>query len=99
MTGHLADLRRERRLSRERLARLSGVSARTIYRIEHQSVEPHLSTLMALAAILGCRPHELLHTTKRPMRPLGVAKGPDSGMTRYAPGLLIPVSCAGNRDA
>lgn len=48
-TSKLAIYRRKRGLSQEQLSALSGVSARTIQRIEKGTVEAHLATLKLLA--------------------------------------------------
>jgi len=49
----LADYRRKKGLSQEQLAAMSGVSARTIQRIEKGTVDAHGSTLKMLADTLG----------------------------------------------
>jgi len=59
VTSSLETLRRECGLSRERLAALSGVSARTIYRIEHEEARPNLGTLALLAAVFDVEPGDL----------------------------------------
>lgn len=51
-TSPLAIYRRKKGLSQEQLAALSGVSARTIQRIEKGTVEAHLATLKILANCL-----------------------------------------------
>lgn len=51
-TSKLAIYRRKRGLSQEQLSALSGVSARTIQRIEKGTVEAHLATLKLLADCL-----------------------------------------------
>jgi transcriptional regulator with XRE-family HTH domain len=48
----LAELRAERGLSREALARLAGVSARTIYGIEIVGTRPQPATLHVLSLAL-----------------------------------------------
>lgn len=48
-TSKLAEYRRKKGLSQEQLAELSGVSARTIQRIEKGTVEAHPATLKMLA--------------------------------------------------
>ncbi|MGI8573984.1 MAG: cupin domain-containing protein [Egibacteraceae bacterium] len=51
--GKVRRLRREKDLSMQRLAELSGVSAATIHKIEHSSMVPTITTLMKLAVALG----------------------------------------------
>ena len=51
-SSQLAIYRRKKGLSQEQLANLSGVSARTIQRIENGKVEAHLATLKLLADCL-----------------------------------------------
>ncbi|MEE1945836.1 helix-turn-helix domain-containing protein [Pedobacter sp. KR3-3] len=59
-TSPLATFRRKKGLSQEQLATLSGVSARTIQRIEKGTVEAHLATLKLLADCLDVEPELLL---------------------------------------
>lgn len=47
-------------MSRERLAARSGLSARTIYNLEHARGTPRAITLIALARALGCKVEDLL---------------------------------------
>jgi transcriptional regulator with XRE-family HTH domain len=56
----LAELRAKRGLSRERLAALAGLSARTIFGIERENVRPQRATAHVLAEVLGCEPDDLL---------------------------------------
>lgn len=57
----LAELRRARGLSQERLgAAAGGVSAATIRRTERSETKPHPRTLAALAQALGCHPEDIL---------------------------------------
>lgn len=51
--------RLDRDLTREGLARKSGLSSRTIYSIEREGVQPHRSTRAVLAAILDVPESEL----------------------------------------
>lgn len=61
MSGEkLREIRRRRGLSQEDLAARSGVSARTISRIETERFEPRAATLRKLASALGVEPSELM---------------------------------------
>jgi transcriptional regulator with XRE-family HTH domain len=55
----LMSARRARRLSRERLAALAGVSARTIYALEVEGGRPQHATRHVLAEALGLDAVEL----------------------------------------
>jgi len=59
-TSKLAIYRRKKGLSQEQLSVLSGVSARTIQRIEKGTVEAHLATLKLLADCLDVETEALL---------------------------------------
>lgn len=59
-TSPLAVFRRQKGMSQEQLAALSGVSARTIQRIEKGAVEAHPATLKLLADCLDVAPELLL---------------------------------------
>lgn len=59
MTSKLADYRRKKGLSQQQLADVSGVSARTIQRIESGKVEAHPATLKMLADVLEIDTEEL----------------------------------------
>jgi len=59
MTSKLAHYRRTKGLSQEQLATVSGVSARTIQRIESGKVEAHPATLKMLADALEIETEEL----------------------------------------
>ncbi|GGG64125.1 helix-turn-helix domain-containing protein [Epilithonimonas arachidiradicis] len=59
MTSKLADYRRKKGLSQQQLADVSGVSARTIQRIETGKVEAHPATLKMLAEALEVETEEL----------------------------------------
>ena len=52
LTYYLAKLRHERKLTTKELARLSGVSFRTIEQIEAKRANPAISTLCKLADAL-----------------------------------------------
>lgn len=52
LSSKLANIRRQKGISQEQLAALSGVSARTIQRIEKGAVEAHGTTLKLLADAL-----------------------------------------------
>ncbi|SDF15591.1 helix-turn-helix domain-containing protein [Epilithonimonas hungarica] len=56
----LATYRRNKGLSQEQLSELSGVSVRTIQRIEKGTVEAHLTTLKLLAECLDVKTEDLL---------------------------------------
>lgn len=56
----LAVYRRKKGLTQEHLAELSGVTARTIQRIEKGSVVPHIQTLKILAGCLEIDPELLM---------------------------------------
>lgn len=51
--------RREAGLTREQLAVAAGVTAKTIYSIEHGHSRPQRTTLQAIARALGCSPEDL----------------------------------------
>lgn len=68
-TSPLAAFRRQKGMSQEQLAALSGVSARTIQRIEKGMVVAHPATLKLLADCLQVEPELLL------------GKGPDMAAT------------------
>ncbi|RWU04318.1 helix-turn-helix domain-containing protein [Pedobacter chitinilyticus] len=72
-TSKLAIYRRKRGLSQEQLSALSGVSARTIQRIEKGTVEAHLATLKLLADCLDVDTELLLE------------EGPTAAPTQTAP--------------
>jgi transcriptional regulator with XRE-family HTH domain len=55
----LSALRTAHGLSREELAALAGISARTLYDLEHGLTRPLRSTATVLAAVLGCSADEL----------------------------------------
>jgi DNA-binding XRE family transcriptional regulator len=55
----LAQVRADRGLSREVLASLAGVSARTIYGIEVGGVQPQRATVRVLCLALGVEDSEL----------------------------------------
>lgn len=61
MTGltQLRTIREARALSLAELAALSGVSANTIYRLEHGAPAPFPRTVRKLAAALGVEPSVL----------------------------------------
>lgn len=61
-TSKLASCRRNKGLSQEQLSALSGVSVRTIQRIEKGAVEAHLATLKLLADVLDVDVAVLLET-------------------------------------
>lgn len=60
MTSKLADYRRKNGLSQQQLADVSGVSTRTIQRIESGKVEAHPATLKMLAEALNVETEELM---------------------------------------
>jgi uncharacterized Tic20 family protein len=66
MTSRLAHYRRKTGLSQEQLAAVSGVSARTIQRIESGKVEAHPATLKMLADALKVQTEELTVSEKMP---------------------------------
>ncbi|WP_261511796.1 helix-turn-helix domain-containing protein [Chryseobacterium paludis] len=66
MTSKLAHYRRKTGLSQEQLAAVSGVSARTIQRIESGRVEAHPATLKMLADALKVQTEELTVDEKLP---------------------------------
>jgi transcriptional regulator with XRE-family HTH domain len=57
---NLKRLRRERLLTQQDLARLSGVGFQSVARAEQGRVEPRFSTLRKLAAALDVDPLELV---------------------------------------
>jgi uncharacterized Tic20 family protein/DNA-binding Xre family transcriptional regulator len=69
MTSKLAHYRRKKGLSQEQLAAISGVSARTIQRIESGKVEAHPATLKMLANALEVEMGELTLTEQLPSSP------------------------------
>jgi transcriptional regulator with XRE-family HTH domain len=65
-THSLEVRRRAARLSRERLGALAdGISAVTVWRIERRLVQPHPSTVAALARALGCQPCDIVANENR----------------------------------
>lgn len=66
MTSRLAHYRRSKGLSQQQLADVSGVSARTIQRIESGKVEAHPATLKMLAEALEVETEELTVNEKLP---------------------------------
>lgn len=58
----LVALRVAQGLSRERLAQLAGVSARTIYGIERDGNEPRRATALVISMALGCSPDAITGT-------------------------------------
>jgi transcriptional regulator with XRE-family HTH domain len=65
--GRIRELRRERGLSQEQLARRSLLSNRTIFRLESgETVQTRELTILALARALGVEPAELLAEGQSP---------------------------------
>lgn len=62
----LEQLRVDARMTREELSGRSGVTARTIHRLENGQVAGKVSTLVALADVLDARPSELLQAALPP---------------------------------
>lgn len=60
----LADYRRKKGLTQEQLAELSGVSSRTIQRIEKGTVVPHFETLRILADCLDTQAELLMNMSE-----------------------------------
>ena len=69
MTSKLAHYRRNKGLSQQQLADVSGVSARTIQRIESGKVEAHPATLKMLADSLEIGTEELIVNDQLPKSP------------------------------
>ncbi len=69
MTSKLANYRRNKGLSQQQLADVSGVSARTIQRIESGKVEAHPATLKMLADSLEIGTEELMVNDPLPKSP------------------------------
>jgi len=69
MTSKLANYRRIKGLSQQQLADVSGVSARTIQRIESGKVEAHPATLKMLADALEVETEELTVNEQLPVSP------------------------------
>lgn len=59
LAAHLRQLREQKGISQEALARASGLSRDCISRIERLDREPHMRTLVKVAAGLGCRLDDL----------------------------------------
>lgn len=77
-TGKLRALRTQRAWSQEHLAAVSGLSARTIQRLEADGTASHESRL-ALAAAFGIDPSDLAETTCEPVDGLAAAMAAGSG--------------------
>ena len=58
--NRLKDLRVERALTQEELAKKAGVGKNTVNRIERNETEPHMSTLRKLAGALEVEPARLV---------------------------------------
>jgi transcriptional regulator with XRE-family HTH domain len=59
--GHsVRELRVDKFMTQEELARAAGISLRQVVRIERNEVEPRFSTIRKLAGVLGVEPSELL---------------------------------------
>lgn len=70
----IKQLRKERRLTQEQLANLSGLSRVSVYQIERGQTNPSLLTLLALAEALGCDMSTLVSilrvtTAPQPLKP------------------------------
>lgn len=54
-------LRRRKFMTQEQLAKVAGISHRTLVNIEtHKVTEPHFSTILKLAEALGVEPSQLV---------------------------------------
>jgi transcriptional regulator with XRE-family HTH domain len=62
----LEQLRVDARMTRDELSARSGVTSRTIHRLENGQVAGKVSTLVALADVLKARPSELLQAALPP---------------------------------
>lgn len=60
MKIHLREFRKQKNYSVEELARLSGVAASTISKIENGLVSPNVNTLCALCKILKIKIEDLV---------------------------------------
>jgi transcriptional regulator with XRE-family HTH domain len=60
MGERLVDLRKRAGLTQEQLAVRAGVASATVRRIEGDDIDPRLSTIRKLAAVLGVEPRELV---------------------------------------
>ena len=69
LISNLKDLRMKRCFTQKELADSVGVSKRTIYAIEQESQDIHLSLAYKLASILDCSVEEL-YTGERTTKPL-----------------------------
>ena len=58
--NRVKDLRVERALTQEELAKKAGVGKNTVNRIERNETEPHMSTLRKLADALGVEPARIV---------------------------------------
>jgi transcriptional regulator with XRE-family HTH domain len=56
----LRRLREARALRQEDLAKRAGIGKNTVYRIEKNRTEPHMTTIRKLADALGVDPRELV---------------------------------------
>lgn len=64
LSQRVKELRKEKGLSQEELAKTAGLSLRTIQRVENQEAEPTGDTLKRIATALDSTPAELLNWTK-----------------------------------
>lgn len=64
LSQRVKELRKEKGLSQEGLAKTAGLSLRTIQRVENQETEPTGDTLKRIATALDSTPAELLNWTE-----------------------------------
>ena len=64
LSQRVKELRKEKGLSQEELAKIAGLSLRTIQRVENRETEPTGDTLKRIAAALDSTPTELLNWTE-----------------------------------
>ena len=68
LSQRVKELRKNKGLSQEELAKTAGLSLRTIQRVENRETEPTGDTLKRIATALNSTPAELLNWTKNTLK-------------------------------